>query len=287
MRIEYGTSMVGYSANYVDYGSASPTSTPTNTPTATPTATPTSTATSTPTPTATPTATPTSMPTPTATPTATNTSTPTPTATPTGETTTLVWIDPPEKTTQLSEGNFTVDVAIANVTDLGSFQFVLAFSPSVVHAEGAELGDFLGSTGRSTTTVGPEIDNQLGTVSFGAASYGEQAGADGSGVLATVTFSPQANGVSSLHLQGVQVTDTVPEAIPVDLQDGQVTVTDSIPGDLDGDCDVDVVDIMIVASHWGAVEGEPRYDPACDMDSDGDIDVVDIMLVASHWGSHC
>jgi len=279
MRIEYGTSMVGYSANYVNYGSASPTSTPTNTPTATPTRTPTST------PTATPTAT--ATPTPTATPTNTNTSTPTPTATPTGEPTPLVWIDPPEKTTQLSEGNFTVDVAIANVTDLGSFQFVLAFSPNIVHAEGVELGDFLGSTGRNITPVGPEIDNQLGTVSFGAASYGEQAGADGSGVLATITFSPQANGVSSLHLQGVQVTDTVPETISVDLQDGQVTVTDSIPGDLDGDCDVDVVDIMIVASHWGAVEGEPRYDPACDMDSDGDIDVVDIMLVASHWGSTC
>jgi predicted secreted protein len=275
MRIEYGTSMVGYSANYVNYGSASPTSTPTNTPTATPTATPISTAT------------PTATSTPTATPTATNTSTPTPTATPTGGDTPLVWIDPPEKTVSLSGGNFTADVALANVTDLGSFQFVLAFSPNIVHVEGAELGDFLGSTGRSTTPVGPEIDNQLGTVSFGAASYGEQAGADGSGVLATITFSPQANGVSNLHLQGVQVTDTVPETISVDLQDGQVTVTDSIPGDLDGDCDVDVLDIMIVAGHWGALQGQPQYDPACDMDSDGDIDVVDIMLVASHWGDTC
>jgi len=186
-------------------------------------------------------------------------------------------------------GNFTADVAIANVTDLGSFQFTLTFSPDIVHVEGAELGNFLGSTGRSTIPVGPEIDNQLGTVSFSAASYGDQAGADGSGVLATITFSPQANGVSNLHLQGMLVTDTVPETIPVDLQDGGITVTDGIPipGDLDGDCDVDVVDIMIVASHWGAVEGEPRYDPACDMDSDGDIDVVDIMLVASHWGSTC
>ena len=233
------------------------------------------------------TATPTATSTPTATPTATNTSTPTPTATPTGGLTPLVWIDPPEKTAGLSGGNFTADVAIANVTDLGSFQFVLAFSPNIVHVEGVELGDFLGSTGRNITPVGPDIDNQLGTVSYGAASYGTQAGADGSGVLTTITFSPQANGVSNLHLQGVQVTDTVPETISVDLQDGQVTVTDSIPGDLDGDCDVDVLDIMIVAGHWGALQGQPQYDPACDMDSDGDVDVVDIMLVASHWGDTC
>ena len=50
---------------------------------------------------------------------------------------------------------------------------------------------------------------------------------------------------------------------------------------------MDVVDIMMVASRWNTVEGQPGYDPACDMDNDGDIDVVDIMLVASHWGDTC
>jgi len=178
-------------------------------------------------------------------------------------------------------------VSIADVANLGSFQFVLTFSPNIVHVAGLELGDFLGSTGRGTVPVGPEIDNQLGTVSFGAASFGEQAGPDGSGVLATITFSPQAAGGSDLHLQNVQVTDTVTDMISVDLQDGQVTVTQSIPGDLDGDCDVDVVDIMIVANRWNTSEGEENYDPACDMDNDGDIDVVDIMIVASHWGDTC
>jgi len=283
MRIGYGISKVGYSANYVTYNSTGPTPTPTNTRTVTPTPT----ATQTRTPTATPTVTPTATNTPTSTPTATPTHTPTatPTATPTGEPTPVIWIDPPKKIAQLSGGNFTVDVAIANVTDLGSFQFTLAFSPNIVHAEGAELGVFLGRTGRNTIPVGPEIDNQMGTISFGAASFGESAGPDGSGVLATIAFSPHATGISNLHLQGVKVTDTVPETIPVDLQDGQVTV--SIPGDLNGDCVVDVVDIMIVASRWGAVEGEPRYNPACDMDNDGDIDVVDIMLVASRWGDTC
>ena len=97
MRIEYETSLVGYSANYVSYShedntptpTSTPTNTPTSTPTNTPTATPTNTSTATPTntPTATPTNTPTATPsnTPTATPTNTPTATPTntPTATPT------------------------------------------------------------------------------------------------------------------------------------------------------------------------------------------------------------
>jgi len=156
-----------------------------------------------------------------------------------------------------------------------------------VHVAGVELDDFLESTGRGAITVGPDINNETGTLTFGAGSYGTPPGPDGSGVLATISFSPQAEGESNLHLQAVQVTDIVPNPISVDLQDGQVTVMESIPGDLDGDCDVDIVDIMLVASRWNAHVGDPNYDPAYDMDADGDIDIVDIMIVASHSGETC
>jgi len=73
MRIGYGVSQVGYSANYVVYGSMRPTPTPTRTPvpTATPTRTPTPTFTPTPTATGTATFTPTPTGTPTPTPTGT------------------------------------------------------------------------------------------------------------------------------------------------------------------------------------------------------------------------
>ncbi|MGA9349930.1 MAG: DPP IV N-terminal domain-containing protein [Anaerolineae bacterium] len=57
--------------------------------------------------------------------------------------------------------------------------------------------------------------------------------------------------------------------------------------DLDGDGDVDVADIMLVASLWRTAVGDPGYDPAYDLDDDGDIDVVDIMIVAVHWGETC
>jgi hypothetical protein len=60
-----------------------------------------------------------------------------------------------------------------------------------------------------------------------------------------------------------------------------------IPGDLDCDCDADVLDIMLVASHWRTAEGGENYDPFYDLDDDGDIDILDIMLVAVHWGEAC
>ena len=60
-----------------------------------------------------------------------------------------------------------------------------------------------------------------------------------------------------------------------------------MPGDVNGDCAVDIVDIMLVAVRWGTRVGDANYDPYYDLDHDGDIDIGDIMLVAVQWGETC
>jgi len=60
-----------------------------------------------------------------------------------------------------------------------------------------------------------------------------------------------------------------------------------LPGDVNCDCAVDIVDIMLVAGHWNTSVGDDDYSPAYDLDGDGDIDIADIMLVAVHWGETC
>jgi len=61
----------------------------------------------------------------------------------------------------------------------------------------------------------------------------------------------------------------------------------TLHGDLDYDCDVDVADIMQVASRWHCQCGDACYDSRYDLDGDCDIDIVDIMKVAAHWGETC
>lgn len=79
---------------------------------------------------------------------------------------------------------------------------------------------------------------------------------------------------------------------PDDWEAARAELADIIEGvltcpDLDGDDDVDIADIMVVASRWHTAEGDEDYDPLYDLDGDSNIDIVDIMMVAVHWGETC
>jgi hypothetical protein len=64
-------------------------------------------------------------------------------------------------------------------------------------------------------------------------------------------------------------------------------ITCIISGDLDCDCQVNIADVMRVASLWRCRSGDKCYNDYCDIDEDGVINVVDIMLVVAQWGETC
>ena len=228
------------------------------------------------------TATPAPTPSPTPLPTATPTPTPSPTPTPVG--TAIMAISPPGSLVALSSEPFTVSVVISDVVDLGGFEFTLTFDPQVVHISNVTLGDFLASTGRTASALPPQIDNNGGTVSFGAFSFGNQQGPTGSGVIAHIAMIPQAAGTSPLTFQKAQATNTSGNVLAISTRSGTVTVATCSPYDLDCDGDIDILDIMLVASHWGCQQGDACYDTRYDLDDNGRIDIVDIMQIAALWG---
>ena len=135
-----------------------------------------------------------------------------------------VYIDPAVKTAGVSEA-CSVSVAIENVTNMSGFQFDIVFDPAVVQAEDAIVGEFLGSTGRTIFPVGPDIDNIEGKITYGAITFGDAAGVDGSGVLAVVVFTGLADGTTDLDIQNLGISDTNGQPIPVQtITDGQIAV---------------------------------------------------------------
>lgn len=197
-----------------------------------------------------------------------------------------VKVNPASKRVSLSGGAFTIDIVAQDITNMGAYQTELTFNALTLQAVSVTPGAFLGSTGRSVSPVGPVIDNNLGRITFGAFTFGTQPGVNGTGTLATITFSPRAKGTSTLHLQNLQVANpasTMLSAIPVD---GQVEVAGCF-GDFDGDNDVDIFDLQLAASHWNCRTGNTCYDAQFDAEPDGDIDVFDLQRFAAAWGSRC
>ncbi len=58
-----------------------------------------------------------------------------------------------------------------------------------------------------------------------------------------------------------------------------------LPGDLDGDGDVDLADLAQLLAAYGACLGDPDYDPAADLDDSGCVDLSDLAALLANYGT--
>ena len=63
---------------------------------------------------------------------------------------------------------------------------------------------------------------------------------------------------------------------------GVVTVT--TPGDVDGDFDVDIYDVVKITGIYGSNKNAPNFNPNSDLDDDGTITIYDVVRCTSHYG---
>jgi len=108
----------------------------------------------------------------------------------------------------------TWQVMIDEAVDLSSFEFRLAYDPSVLRAEAARLGPFLGTSGKPILPVGPEIDQATGRLHFGGTTLGDSAGATGSGHLADLVFRVVGPGSTTVAFTEVLMLDSFAERQP-------------------------------------------------------------------------
>lgn len=112
---------------------------------------------------------------------------------------------------------FTTDVTVENTKDLLGFQFDVNFDPAAFAVESIELGPFLSSTGRSAQPLGPDLrDAASGRAVYGGFTLGaqDQPGAEGSGVLATITWRVVQPADFSATLSRVQLAGPGGQALP-------------------------------------------------------------------------
>jgi hypothetical protein len=59
--------------------------------------------------------------------------------------------------------------------------------------------------------------------------------------------------------------------------------SNTLPGDADGNCKVDLFDLVLVAKNYGT----PLHDPRADVDGSGSVDLFDLVLVGKDFGRSC
>jgi hypothetical protein len=60
----------------------------------------------------------------------------------------------------------------------------------------------------------------------------------------------------------------------------------TIAGDVDGDHDVDIFDVVKIASCYGTEKGQPGYVANYDINDDGKIDIFDVVIANGNYGQH-
>ncbi len=66
------------------------------------------------------------------------------------------------------------------------------------------------------------------------------------------------------------------------FNDGWVVVT--IPGDVDGNGVVSILDVVKITAIYASKEGTPGFNPNSDINDDGEITILDIVICTSHYG---
>jgi hypothetical protein len=131
-----------------------------------------------------------------------------------------LFVDPAALTVEVGT-TFTVDIKVADIIDLYSFEFWLGYDTNRMDAVDVILGPFLNPP---TYISVKSINDTAGFVHFGAGSTAPTP-SSGSGTLATVMFTCTGSGNSPLHLYSTMLLDFLGNPLLHQVVDGQVTQT--------------------------------------------------------------
>jgi hypothetical protein len=129
---------------------------------------------------------------------------------------TTLYVDPPSSTVALSQ-IFQINISISQVTDLAGWDFKLYYENRYLNATQILEGPFLKKAGQTSFWIVNFTDDYNAThgkIWASCASYCEQgSGANGTGVLATISFKAKLCGYTILHLAE---TDLIDSKMPID-----------------------------------------------------------------------
>ncbi len=180
---------------------------------------------------------------------------------------------------------FTLSIDIYTTEKVYGAEPVIHFNPSIVEAIEIKEGSFLKQDGASTFAVS-SLNNTNGTARIGITRMNTQTGVTGSGTLATAKFRAKNGGYSNLALEITLADENLWPITNAQLKNSSVIVR-TIPGDTNGDCTVNIIDLSIIGKAYGSTPEIQYWDPRADLNKDNVIGLVDLATAGKYYGTSC
>jgi len=107
--------------------------------------------------------------------------------------------------------------------------------------------------------------------------------------LTTRNFSITFTWNTAGWIKGKYILSAIATSVPEEANttdntciDGLITV--KVLGDVDGDFDVDIYDVVKIAGIYDSERADPEFKPNCDLDDDEEITIYNVVSCASHYG---
>ena len=130
-------------------------------------------------------------------------------------------ITPTEREFRVAGGPYLTPISINNASRVSTMSLTITFDPAVVRVRNVQEGTFM-RQGATTASFTPKIDAAAGRVDITVTRLGDQVGASGAGLIASLFMDAVAPGTSMIQVSGVAMT---PDGTPIQLQFSPVTVT--------------------------------------------------------------
>lgn len=182
---------------------------------------------------------------------------------------------------------FNVNVTATGVTNLGTFEFTLQYNTTLLDATEIEIEPFINGSYKVSKRI---IDDTQGFVVLRVESIDPALPASDNATLATITLQvtyvvvwPEPAIESYLEFGFTELITKENVTVPHDSVDGLYRYQ-PIPGDLNSDGIVGILDLITVARAYGTKPGDPYFNQLADLNGDQIINVLDLILVARNYG---